>query len=83
MSLRHEVNLVAYHWRWALTIQVGEVIRQLEGDSGLLGCFRNQESCPLTPACSFKGALGKAEHAFFEVLNEYTVSDLMKNGSFA
>ena len=62
-------------------IKVGEVIRQLEGDSGLLGCFRNQESCPLTPACLLKGALGKAERAFYEVLNEYTVSDLMKNGS--
>ncbi|MGZ9021231.1 MAG: Rrf2 family transcriptional regulator [Rhodoplanes sp.] len=59
-------------------IRIGVVIRQTEGDVILVECFDPAtNSCPLTPACKLRRALQGALLAFFEVLDSYTLADLI------
>lgn len=61
-------------------INVGMVVRQLENDFALLDCFDQGVShCVISPGCTLKHALTKALHAFFKVLEEYTIKDLINN----
>jgi len=64
-------------------IGLGEVIRQTEPDLDLVPCFarRGADCCAITPACSLKGALHRARAAFMEVLDGYTLADLVRNGA--
>lgn len=61
-------------------ITIGRVIRESERDSVLVECF-NKESCQcrILPACRLTGILREAERAFYQVLDGYTLSDLIKN----
>ena len=64
----------------ASEINVGLLVRSLESDFNLLACFdTGTNHCVITPACTLKHALNKALHAFFKVLDEYTVQDLISN----
>lgn len=59
-------------------INLGEVARRTEGTLAVVECFdRARSTCPLTPACGLKGVLREALRAFFEVLDGYTVADLV------
>jgi Rrf2 family nitric oxide-sensitive transcriptional repressor len=59
-------------------IRIGEVIRQTEGDVILVECFDPATNrCPFTPACKLRRALQEALVAFFEVLDSYTLADLI------
>ncbi|PKL94791.1 MAG: Rrf2 family transcriptional regulator [Gammaproteobacteria bacterium HGW-Gammaproteobacteria-8] len=58
-------------------INLGEVIKEMEPDFGLVECFRENNQCVITPACRLPPMLSKATHAFFEVLSEYTLADLL------
>ncbi|MHA6252489.1 RrF2 family transcriptional regulator [Oceanobacillus sp. CAU 1775] len=61
-------------------INVGLVVRQLESDFVLLECFEQGEHhCVISPGCSLKHVLNRALHAFFKVLEEYTIKDLIHN----
>jgi len=61
-------------------INVGKIVRLLESDFALLECFdQGVNHCVITPACTLKHALNKALHAFFQVLEEYTIQDLIAN----
>ncbi|MFC2948793.1 Rrf2 family transcriptional regulator [Virgibacillus sediminis] len=61
-------------------INVGLVVRQMENDFHLLECFENgTDHCVISPACTLKYTVNKALHAFFKVLEEYTIKDLIKN----
>lgn len=61
-------------------INIGLLIRRLENDFNLLECFdRGANHCVISPACTLKHTLNKALHAFFSVLDEYTLQDLIKN----
>jgi Rrf2 family nitric oxide-sensitive transcriptional repressor len=59
-------------------IVIGTLVRQTE-NLQLLPCFGNQNACPIDAACTLKGALGKAQQAFLNVLDEYNLADLVKN----
>lgn len=60
-------------------ITVGEIVRALECDSALVECFPNGAGeCLITPSCKLKGVLARAQEAFFAVLDEYSVHDLVK-----
>ena len=64
----------------ASEINVGLLVRSLESDFNLLECFdKGTNNCVITPSCTLKQALNKALHAFFKVLDEYTVQDLISN----
>ncbi|WP_087973977.1 Rrf2 family transcriptional regulator [Oceanobacillus rekensis] len=61
-------------------INVGLLVRSLESDFTLLECFdQGTNHCVISPACTLKHTLNKALHAFFKVLEEYTIKDLIKN----
>lgn len=61
-------------------INVGNVVRIMENDFVLLECFdKDANQCVITPSCKLKHALNKALKAFFDVLNEYTLEDLLSN----
>jgi Rrf2 family nitric oxide-sensitive transcriptional repressor len=59
-------------------IRVGDVVRRTEGTLALVECFaREQNTCPLAPACGLKGVLRDAFDAFFDTLNQSTIADLV------
>lgn len=61
-------------------INVGTIVRDLEQDFTLLECFdRETNHCILSPACKLKHALHEALEAFFSVLDQYTLEDLIVN----
>lgn len=61
-------------------INVGAIVRDLEQDFALLECFdKDTNHCILSPACKLKHALHQALEAFFQVLDQYTLADLIVN----
>lgn len=61
-------------------MNVGEIVRQFEDDFMIMECFdKNNNQCVLTPACHLKHALNEAVQAFLQVLDTYTVKDLVAN----
>jgi len=63
-------------------INIGVLIRQTEQNSILVECF-NPDSCQcrILPACRLAGVLTEAQEAFYQVLEKYTLADLMDNAS--
>ena len=59
-------------------INIGYLIRKIETPE-LLECFGKNCSCPIESVCMLFSALRKAQQAFFNVLDEYTLADVVKN----
>lgn len=57
-------------------IVIGKVVRVMEADLVLVECFQGGE-CLITPACRLKSILGEALKGFLDVLDQYTISDLV------
>lgn len=63
-------------------IQVGAIVRRLEQQIALVDCFPGGNgTCRITPACQLKPALFRAREAFFAVLDEYTIHDLVSGNA--
>lgn len=60
------------------TVNIGEMIRYSEGDTGLLPCLDNDGTCCIRPSCKLVGILREAQIALFEVLDKYTLADLLQ-----
>lgn len=61
-------------------IVVGEVVRLTEGSPRLAACFADEAApCPIAPACRLHGVFAEAAQAFYEVLDRYTLADLLHN----
>ena len=61
-------------------INIGEVIRLMENDFYLVECFDGEiNRCAITPACKLRSVVGEAMLAFFVLLNQYTLADLIVN----
>lgn len=61
-------------------INIGAVVRQTEEDFHIVECFhRETNECILTPICGLQGVLGEALKAFFAVLDQYTLADIVAN----
>lgn len=59
-------------------ICVGAVARDLEED-GIVECFRpGTRECCIFQNCALRAALAEAQEAFFLVLEQYTVADLIQ-----
>ena len=63
--------------RPAAEITVGSVIRAMEEDFALVECFRTNNTCPITPVCRLRRALQQALDAYFEVLDNWTLAELV------
>jgi len=60
-------------------INLGDLVRSIEPDWNLVGCFSDPDSCAITPACRLKGLLKDATDAFLGVLDQHSVGDLIAN----
>jgi len=58
-------------------INVGELVRRTETSLELVECFGSDNTCCLAPVCVLRGALDEALRAFLEVLDRYTLADLI------
>ena len=61
----------------AADINIGTLVRDTEQDLALVECFSNKDNCAITPACHLKKVLAEALESFFEVLDQYTLEDLL------
>lgn len=65
--------------RPASEITLFDVVRVTEENFAMAECFENDAAeCPLIDSCSLNAALRKALGAFFDVLESYTIEDLVK-----
>lgn len=55
---------------------VGWLVRELEGEGEVVDCD-GDPPCPLRAACRLRGALRRAQRAFYESLDPLTVQDLV------
>ncbi|HUW37159.1 MAG TPA: Rrf2 family transcriptional regulator [Rhodocyclaceae bacterium] len=61
-------------------IRLGQVVRMSEGTAPIVECLGEDESaCCIAPACRLSGVLVRAFDALYDVLDEYTLADLVKN----
>ncbi|MEU3945115.1 Rrf2 family transcriptional regulator [Streptomyces sp. NPDC029526] len=61
------------------TASVGALVRAFEGEGEVVDCegVANGAPCPLSSACGLRGALRRAQEAFFATLDPLTVVDLV------
>lgn len=57
-------------------INIGDVVRRFENLS-LVECFTDNNTCAISPSCRLRGVLQEAMRAFMEVLDTYTLQDLI------
>src|SRR6218665_3049645 len=63
----------------AKDITLFDVVRVTEDSFAMAECFEAGEiECPLVDSCGLNSALRKALNAFFEVLQQYTIHNLVK-----
>ncbi|GAA2845863.1 nitric oxide-sensing transcriptional repressor NsrR [Streptosporangium fragile] len=55
---------------------LGWLVRELEGEEEVVTC-EGDTPCPLRAACSLRGALRRAQQAFYASLDPLTVNDLV------
>jgi Rrf2 family nitric oxide-sensitive transcriptional repressor len=58
-------------------IRLGDVIRITEPDFALVECFDSGNHCIITSRCRLRQALKQALAAFLEVVDRYTLADLI------
>ncbi|KUN05420.1 transcriptional regulator [Streptomyces yokosukanensis] len=58
------------------TASVGAVVRTFEGDGDVVDC-EGSAPCPLNSGCRLRGALRRAQEAFFAALDPVTVTDIV------
>jgi Rrf2 family nitric oxide-sensitive transcriptional repressor len=60
-------------------IGLGDVVRATEDSFGIVECFdRSTNTCVVAPACGLKQVLKQAADEFLNVLDRYTLADLVK-----
>ena len=59
------------------TISLGTLVRDTEHEMALVECFRDDNTCVITPACRLQPILAEALTAFLSVLDQYTLADLL------
>jgi Rrf2 family transcriptional regulator, nitric oxide-sensitive transcriptional repressor len=63
----------------AESIRLGDVVRCTEPDMALVTCFEPIEaSCAIKRCCVLRGALERARTAFNDVLDDYSLADLVR-----
>ena len=57
---------------------LGSLVRSLEPSLAMAECFEPESTCPLTGNCRLAGVLAEAQTGFFEILDRYTLGDLLR-----
>ena len=61
------------------SIGLADVVRRTEQDMALVPCFKPIDApCAIRPSCVLRHALARANAAFLDVLEEYSLGDLVK-----
>lgn len=63
--------------RPASEINIGAVVRRTEPDMEIVSCFGSGPCCRIQSECLLAGALDEALQAFLNVLDRYTLADLL------
>ena len=64
--------------RLAAEIRVGQLLRQTEAQQVIVECFDPAtNTCPITHCCLLKGVLAQAVKAFYALLDQYTLEQLV------
>ncbi|KUO13175.1 RrF2 family transcriptional regulator [Streptomyces sp. DSM 15324] len=58
------------------TASVGGIVRTFEGDGDVVDC-EGSTPCPLNSACRLRGALRRAQEAFYASLDPLTMADIV------
>ncbi|MBN8239024.1 BadM/Rrf2 family transcriptional regulator [Marinobacter nauticus] len=58
-------------------INIGILVRETEQDLSIVECFSSKNACKITPVCGLKSMFGEALKAFLEVLDRYTLADVI------
>ncbi|MFG2310915.1 RrF2 family transcriptional regulator [Streptomyces sp. NPDC048566] len=61
-----------------LRASVGGLVRRLEGEGDVVDC-EGATPCPLNSSCRLRGALRRAQEAFYASLDPLTVEDLTRS----
>jgi Rrf2 family nitric oxide-sensitive transcriptional repressor len=59
-------------------INIGILVRETEQDMNIVECFSSKNACKITPVCGLKGMFNEALRAFLEVLDKYTLADVIR-----
>jgi Rrf2 family transcriptional regulator, nitric oxide-sensitive transcriptional repressor len=59
-------------------INIGQVVRETEDELNVIGCLGRRGYCPIERVCVLRGVLRDAIQAFLDVLDGYTLADLIK-----
>jgi Rrf2 family nitric oxide-sensitive transcriptional repressor len=59
-------------------INIGQVVRETEDRLDVIGCLGQRGYCRIERCCVLRGVLRDAIQAFLEVLDGYTLADLIK-----
>lgn len=58
-------------------INLADVVEEMEPDFAMVECFRDNNQCVITPACTLPPILARATRAYLEVIRQYTLADLL------
>ncbi|WNO10758.1 Rrf2 family transcriptional regulator [Teredinibacter sp. KSP-S5-2] len=61
----------------AESINLGQLVREMEQGSPLVECFGENGTCVITPACHLKTVFAEALESFFSTLDNYSLADLV------
>jgi Rrf2 family nitric oxide-sensitive transcriptional repressor len=59
------------------------VVREMELDFAVVECQapRHIDECVIAPCCRLQVIMDKAVHSFLDVLDQYTLADLLQNAT--
>lgn len=60
-------------------IRVGVLVRETEQDLSIVECFTSKNACKIAPVCGMKGMFGDGLEAFLQVLDKYTLADVIQD----
>lgn len=62
------------------SINLGDLVLKLEANFDLVPCFNQEKAnCCIAPICQLRAVLVQARQAFMNVLNQFTLADIISN----
>jgi len=59
-------------------INLGKLIRKIEGETNLVECFGSDNQCVITECCQLQHIFAEAQQSFYRTLEKYTLQDLIE-----